>query len=49
MKRFLFLTSLIVLSLSAFAQNDLGKADDAARIAISPYVDPSLGFNREVQ
>lgn len=49
MKRSVLLACLMLSCLTIFAQNDLGKADDAARIAISPYVDPGLNFNREVQ
>lgn len=32
----------------AFSQNSLASADDAARIAITAYVDSDLGFNHEV-
>ncbi len=39
------LSSFVFLS---YAQNNLGSADDAARIALTPYVDADLGFNREV-
>jgi len=39
---------LSLLAIPSFAQNDLGKSDDAARIAITPYLDSSLGFNNEV-
>ena len=31
------------------AQNSLKSSDDEARIAISPYIDPNLGFNSQVQ
>lgn len=43
----LVLSQFVFLSVCV-AQNMLGSADDAARIAISAYVDPDLGFNREV-
>lgn len=49
MKRCVFIGALLLSCLSIFAQNDLGKADDVARIAISAYVDPGLNFNSEVQ
>ncbi len=41
------LLSLICIPFCA-AQNTAGSTDDAARIAMTAYVDPSLGFNREV-
>ncbi len=45
----LFLSTVLLLSFSfVFAQNNLGSSDDAARIAITAYVDASLGFNQEV-
>ena len=31
-----------------FAQNDKGKADDEARIVLTPYIDAELGFNAQV-
>jgi hypothetical protein len=49
MKKY-FLWGLLSLVSIPFctAQNTAGSADDAARIAMTAYVDPSLGFNREV-
>lgn len=49
MRKSIVLVNLLFLCLFLFAQNDLGKADDAARIAMTAYVDPGLSFNREVQ
>ena len=48
MKKLLSICIIALLGLPVFAQNELGSADDAARIAISPYVDPSLNFSKEV-
>lgn len=48
MKR-MILCMAVLLSVSvAFSQNSLASADDAARIAITAYVDSDLGFNHEV-
>lgn len=45
----LFLLGCVSLvTAMTFAQNNLGASDDAARIAMTAYVDPSLGFNKEV-
>ena len=48
MKKLFLLGSLVMISMTLFAQNNLGTNDDAARIAMTPYVDPSLNFNNEV-
>lgn len=48
MKKLFSICLIALLGLPVFAQNDLGSSDDAARIAISPYVDPSLNFSKEV-
>ena len=48
MKKLFSICLIALLGMPVFAQNELGSADDAARIAISPYVDPSLNFSKEV-
>ncbi|MBO4666390.1 MAG: hypothetical protein J5612_05905 [Paludibacteraceae bacterium] len=48
MKKLFSICLMTLLVMPIFAQNDKGSADDAARIAISPYVDPSLNFSKEV-
>lgn len=48
MKKLFSICLMALLVMPIFAQNDKGSADDAARIAISPYVDPSLNFSKEV-
>lgn len=48
MKKSIILACLMMMSMTIFGQNNLGSADDAARIAITPYVDPSLNFNKQV-
>ena len=48
MKKLFSICLMALLVIPVFAQNDKGSADDAARIAISPYVDPSLNFSKEV-
>ncbi|MGN0186187.1 MAG: hypothetical protein ACI392_00355 [Paludibacteraceae bacterium] len=47
-KLFALILSQFVFLSFCVSQNTLGNADDAARIAISAYVDSDLGFNREV-
>lgn len=48
MKKLFSMCLMALLVMPIFAQNEKGSADDAARIAISPYVDPSLNFSKEV-
>ena len=48
MKKLFLLGCIAMVSLLSFAQNNEGTNDDAARIAMTPYVDPSLNFNNEV-
>ena len=48
MKKLFLLGCIAMVSLISFAQNNEGTNDDAARIAMTPYVDASLNFNNEV-
>ena len=48
MKRMALCMAMLVSVSVAFSQNSLASADDAARIAITAYVDSDLGFNHEV-
>ena len=48
MKKYWLAAFITLYAIGSQAQNDLGNADDAARIAITAYVDSDLGFNREV-
>ncbi len=48
MKKYWLAAFIMLYAIGSQAQNDLGNADDAARIAITAYVDSDLGFNREV-
>lgn len=49
MKKSIIVSLLAILFTPlCWSQNTLGNADDAARIAITAYVDADLGFNREV-
>ena len=48
MKKLFLLGCIAMVSLLSFAQNNEGTNDDAARLAMTPYVDPSLNFNNEV-
>ena len=47
MKKYWLAAFIMLYAIGSQAQNDLGNADDAARIAITAYVDSDLGFNRE--
>ena len=48
MKKYWLAAFIMLYAIGSQAQNDLGNADDAARIAITAYVDSDLGFNHEV-
>ena len=48
MKKYWLAAFIMLYAIGSQAQNDLGNADDAARIAMTAYVDSDLGFNREV-
>ena len=49
MKKSFILFILGFVCMTGSAQNSLKSSDDEARIAISPYIDPNLGFNSQVQ
>lgn len=49
MKKFFLTLICLIGCLTSFAQNDLGKADDEARIALTPYLYPEFHFSKEVQ
>lgn len=48
MKKSIIIAFLAAMTLPLFAQNETGKMDDAARIAITPYLEYTDNFNAEV-
>ena len=49
MKKSIVIALLAAITMPLFAQNEAGKMDDAARIAITPYTEYSASFNAQVQ